>query len=127
MNSILNSKFLSVLVLLFSLSGCALKPHLVTLFNLDTHQINFKDTTGDFRAERTMMAEALKYCDSLDKHFIPVELSKSFLSNTYTLTFRCLDPESPELQNQNKKNNINKENNESGDFLSSYRFNIPQS
>jgi hypothetical protein len=123
MNAIWRIKTILALAMLLSLNGCALP----SLFNLDTHQINFKATTGDFRAERTMMAEALKYCDALDKRFIPVELTKSFLSNSYTLTFRCLDPDSPELQKQNQLDNTNKENKGSSDFLSSYQSNLSQS
>ena len=127
MNTLWSIKIIATLAVCVALNGCALKQQLSSLFNPDTHQINFKDTTGDFRAERTMMAEALKYCDALDKHLVPVELTKSFLNNTYTLIFRCLDPDSPEFQKQNHLDKTNQESPESSDFLSSCHFNHPQS
>lgn len=110
-------KVLTIIVL-FSLSGCASHSRLVSFFRLDTHQINIKDSSGDFRAERTIMAEALKYCDARDKHFIPVEMKKSFLHNSYSLTFRCLDPGDPELTQQNQLENSIEKGNEGSDLLS---------
>ena len=110
-------KTILLCAVLISMSGCAFNSPLASLFNPNTHQINFKDTTGDFRAERTMMAEALKYCDILDKHFVPVELTKSFITNTYTLTFRCLDPDSPELQKKLNQNNPDNGKQDSSDSL----------
>ena len=106
------------IVVLFSLSGCALHTRLVSFLRLDTHQINIKDSSGDFRAERTIMAEALKYCDALDKHFIPVEMKKSFLQNSYSLTFRCLDPGDPELTQKNQLENSIEKGDEGTDLLS---------
>ena len=126
MNPIWKIKIIAAFALFVCLNGCALKPHLVTLFKLDTHQINYKDTNGDFRAERTMMAEALKYCDALDKRLLPIELIKSFHSNTYTLTFKCLEPDSPEFREQNKLDHM-KENQQSSDFLSSLLIETSQS
>ena len=108
-----------MLLILFSLNGCALHPHLVSFLRLDTHQIKIKDSTGDFRAEKTIMSEALKYCDALDKHFVPVEIKKSFHQNAYSLTFRCLDPGDPELTQQNQlKNNLNERDRTGSDFVS---------
>jgi len=109
-----------VIIVLFSLSGCALHTQLVSFLRLDTHKINIKDSSGDFRAERTIIAEALKYCDALDKHLIPVEIKKSFLQNSYSLTFRCLDPGDPELTQQNQLERSIEKGNSGTDFLSFY-------
>lgn len=120
-------KKLLALFLLFSLSGCALHTSLVSFLRLDTHQINIKDSTGDFRAERAIMSQALEYCDAIDKHFIPVEIKKSFDQNTYSLTFRCLDPGDPELTQQNQLENSNEKDSTNSDFLSSSHSQLPLS
>ena len=85
------------LVLLFSISGCATTIiGEIVPFGPETYRIvGYRNSGNVLIAEKTI-PEAIKYCESLNKHFMPVQGKQRKWD--YTLIFRCLDENDPDLK-----------------------------
>jgi hypothetical protein len=80
-------KLALVFVALFIMTGCAVTTSEVMPFGPDTYKIKGVDGLNAQKADT--IDKAIKYCESLNKHFMPVQGSGS--GATYILIFSCLD------------------------------------
>jgi hypothetical protein len=85
------------LVLLFIISGCVTtKIGEIVPFGPKTYRIVGYRNTGDALIAEITIPEAIKYCESLNKHFMPVQGKPTKWD--YTLIFSCLDENDPDLK-----------------------------
>jgi len=78
------------------LSGCAVtETYGVIPFGPDTYRLRGTDTKN-YKADNLVIDEATKYCESFNKHFMPVQGSGR--GGVYTLIFSCLDEDDPALK-----------------------------
>lgn len=78
------------------LSGCAVtETYGVIPFGPDTYRLRGTDTKN-YKADNLVIDEATKYCESFNKHFMPVQGSGR--GGSYTLIFSCLDDGDPALK-----------------------------
>ena len=93
-------KLALLLFVLFVMTGCAGKPRVsdISPFGPDTYKIKAFSNNGE--EDKLAIEEAYKYCESLGKHFMPVQGEDMYLQ--YGLIFSCLDENDPALKRPEK-------------------------
>lgn len=89
------------LLILFMLTGCFAKPQVTDImpFGPDTYKVKAVNNKG--MEDKLAIEEAHQYCESLGKHFLPVQGEDTYLQ--YSLIFSCLDEGDPALKRPEKK------------------------
>ena len=89
-------KRILLLIVLFVMTGCASNPRVsdISPFGPDTFKIKAFSNKGE--EDKLAIAAAYKYCESLGKHFMPVQGEDMYLQ--YSLIFSCLDEGDPALK-----------------------------
>jgi hypothetical protein len=89
-------KLALLMFVLLVLAGCATtETYGVLPFGPDTYRLRGEDTKK-YKADNLVIDEATKYCESINKHFMPVQGSGS--GGSYSLIFKCLDKGDPALK-----------------------------
>jgi hypothetical protein len=86
-------EFCLLVLVLFFIAGCASKPVIsdISPFGPDTYKIKVFNNKG--MEDKLAIDEAYKHCESLGKHFLPVQGEDMYLQ--YSLVFSCLDEDDP--------------------------------
>jgi len=94
------NKLILLLLILSVMTGCASKPRIsdISPFGPDTYKIKAFSNQGE--EDKLAIEEAYKYCESLGKHFMPVQGEDMYLQ--YSLIFSCLDEDDPALKRPTK-------------------------
>jgi len=89
-------KLILLLFVLFVMNGCTYNPRVsdISPFGPDTFKIKAFSNQGE--EDKLAIEAAYKYCESLGKHFMPVQGEDMYLQ--YSLIFRCLDKDDPALK-----------------------------
>ena len=89
-------KFILLLLMVIVMIGCASKPRIsdVSPFGPDTFKIKAFNNQGE--EDKLAIDGAYNYCESLGKHFMPVQGEDMYLQ--YSLIFSCLDEDDPALK-----------------------------
>ena len=89
-------KFILLLLMLIVMIGCASKPRIsdISPFGPDTFKIKAFNNQGE--EDKLAIDGAYNYCESLGKHFMPVQGEDMYLQ--YSLIFSCLDEDDPALK-----------------------------
>jgi hypothetical protein len=89
-------KLFLLLLVLFVMTGCASKPKIsdISPFGPDTYKIKVFNNKGE--EDKIAIVEAYKHCESLGKHFMPVQGEDMYLQ--YSLIFSCIDEDDPALK-----------------------------
>ena len=85
-----------LLIVLIVVTGCASNPRVsdISPFGPDTFKIKAFSNQGE--EDKLAIEAAYKYCESLGKHFMPVQGEDMYLQ--YSLIFNCLDEGDPALK-----------------------------
>ncbi|KPK24360.1 MAG: hypothetical protein AMJ61_13875 [Desulfobacterales bacterium SG8_35_2] len=89
-------KFIIVLLMAVVMTGCASKPRIsdISPFGPDTFKIKAFNNQGE--EDKLAIDAAYTYCESLGKHFMPVQGEDMYLQ--YSLIFNCLGADDPALK-----------------------------
>lgn len=89
------------LFILFMMTGCFSKPQVTGIMPFGPETYKVKAINNEGMEDRLAIEEAHRHCESLGKHFIPVQGEDTYLQ--YSLIFSCLDEDDPALKRPEKK------------------------
>jgi hypothetical protein len=94
-------KLLLLLSVLAILTGCVSKPQVTDImpFGPETYRVKAFNNKG--MEDKLAIEEAYKHCESLERHFMPVQGEDTYLQ--YSLIFSCLEEGDPALKRPEKR------------------------